>query len=103
MPHPDSGDWQGMFERVPSLVFAFVAALSLLFSIFLLIYPYYYLGRDQYITKSNPSAGYFMHRSSEAWFFLILALVLLAVFFIAIGFYVKRLQDEGSGWVTPRF
>jgi hypothetical protein len=57
-----------MFDKVPSLAFAFVAALSLLFSVFLLIFPYYYLGKDQYITKSNPSAGYFMPKSAEAWF-----------------------------------
>lgn len=41
---------------------------------FLLIFPYYLLGREAYIPKSNPDMGYFLPKYLEAWILLILAI-----------------------------
>jgi len=78
-----------------------ITVLSFAASILLFIFPYYYLGREQYIPKSNPDAGYFMPKSSEAWSFLILALILLALGSITAMLLWKKLSDAGSAWATP--
>lgn len=83
-------------------ILGLVLALSFALSIFLIMFPYYYfLGVDHYIPKSNPALGYFMPKSPEAWFFLILGLFFLALGIATTMLLWKRLRDEGSMWATP--
>jgi uncharacterized membrane protein YhaH (DUF805 family) len=79
-----------------------IAVLNFVLFFFFLTFPYYcYLGVDHYIPKSNPALGYFMPKSPEARFFLILALFFLALAFATTMLLWKRLSDEGSMWATP--
>jgi hypothetical protein len=66
-----------------------------------LISPYYFLGRQEYIPKRNPDFGYFLPKSLEAWFFLVLALSLLAFSIVALALFIKRKRAEGATYVTP--
>lgn len=92
-----------MLEKVPSWVFALVAALSLMLSVFLLICPHYYLGAaDHYVTNHDSSVEYILPKTSAAWAFLAAGLAFLALTLVAFGFYVKRLQHNGAPWGTPR-
>ena len=65
-------------------------------ALFLLIFPYYFLGREAYIPKGNPDFGYFLPKSLEAWFFLIAALSFLALSFITLAFHIRKNQAEGQ-------
>jgi hypothetical protein len=89
-------------KTLGTLILGFIAVLNfVLFSFFLLFPYYYYLGVEHYIPKANPDMGFFMPKSSEAWFFLILALVFLALGFATSMLLWKKLRDEGSMWATP--
>lgn len=85
-----------------TLILGAIAALNFVLSCFFLLFPYYYyLGVEHYIPKTNPALGYFMPKSLEAWFFLILALIFLALCFATGLLLWKKLRDEGSMWATP--
>jgi len=62
------------------------------FGLLLLIFPYYILGPEAYIPKSNPEMGYFLPKYLEAWIMLILALILLIFSMILLAIYVYRRQ-----------
>ena len=83
-------------------ILGFIAVLSIALSIFFIMFPYhYFLGAEHYIPKINPALGYFMPKSPEAWFFLILGLFLLALGVATTMLLWKRLSNEGSMWATP--
>jgi hypothetical protein len=72
-------------------ILGIVSLLSGAIFFFLLVFPYYYLlGRQSYVPKSNPDFGYVIPKSPEAWFFLILALLFLAVSVISLGFFIRK-------------
>jgi hypothetical protein len=60
--------------------------------LFLLIFPYYYLGSEAYIPKSNPDYGYFLPKSLEAWFFFVVAWAFFALSFITLAFHIRRME-----------
>lgn len=62
------------------------------FGLFLLIFPYYILGPEAYIPKSNPEMGYFLPKYLEAWIMLTLAVFLLLSSMILLAFYVRKHQ-----------
>jgi hypothetical protein len=75
------------------------ALLSLGASIFLLVAPYqYFLGREHYIPKANPDLGYFLPKSFEAWFFLILALIFLGLFFVSFALFYLKMRRLSGAW-----
>lgn len=76
-------------KTLSTRTFGLIGLLSGATAFFLLIFPYYFLGRQEYIPKSNPDLGYFLPKSPEAWFFLILALSLLALSFVTLAFYIR--------------
>ncbi len=90
-------------RSVPRWVFWVVWVVSLGLSVFFIIFPYYfYFGPEQYIPKSNPSSGYILPKSEEAWFFLILGVALLVVSFLVLVLFLMRRKDENgkTRWVT---
>jgi len=72
--------------------------IVLTFAVFflLLILPYYVIGKEQYIPKSNPIFGYFLPKSLEAWLLFILSWTFFALSMIVLAFFIRRKQDEGS-------
>ncbi|MEM3088623.1 MAG: hypothetical protein QXP20_05880 [Candidatus Bathyarchaeia archaeon] len=62
------------------------------FGLFMLIFPYYILGPEAYIPKSNPDMGYFLPKYLEAWIMLLLALFLLTISMVALASYVRKRQ-----------
>lgn len=64
---------------------------------FLLISPYYFLGGQQYIPKSNPYLGYHLPKSLEAWLLFVLALSLLVFSMIVLAFFIQRKKSEETG------
>jgi hypothetical protein len=68
-----------------------VSLLSGAIFFFFLVFPYYYLlGRQSYVPKANPDFGYVISKSPEAWFFLMLALLFLAVSIISLAFFIRK-------------
>ena len=66
-------------------------------SVFFIVFPYYfYLGPEQYFPKGTPSLGYFMPKSEETWFFLILGLALLVFSFLVLILFLMRRKDENG-------
>ena len=71
------------------------AIFNLAASIILITAPYYFLGRQHYIPKSNPDLGYVLPNSFEAWFFLILALIFLGLFFVSFALFYRKISSKG--------
>jgi len=72
-----------------------LAIFNLAVSIFLILAPYYYfIGKQNYIPKSNPDLGYFMPKSFEAWFFLLLALIFLGLFFVTFVLFYRKIRSK---------
>jgi len=61
-----------------------LVVLNFLLFFFFLIAPYYLLGAEYYIPKSNPMWGFAMPNSPEAGFFFVLAFVFLALFAVSV-------------------
>jgi len=77
-----------------------IFVLPLVTALFLLIFPYYYLGREAYFPKSNPDYGYFMPKSLEAWFLFAVAWVLFALSFITLAVYTRRIKQSSKPILT---
>ena len=61
-----------------------VGSISLTVSFILLGCPYYYwLGREAYIPKNNPDAGYIIPQTPEAWTYYIFGVFFLGLSFVA--------------------
>jgi uncharacterized protein YneF (UPF0154 family) len=75
---------------------AIIVLLIVATFLFLLIFPYYFLGREAYIPKSNPDYGYFLPKSLEAWLFFAVAWAFFALSFVILAFYIRRKQAEDS-------
>lgn len=88
---------QMITKTLPTRTLGIIGLLSGATAFFLLIFPYYYfLGRQAYIPKRNPDFGYFLPKSLEAWFFLILAISFLAFSILALVFYIQRKKAEDA-------
>ena len=69
-----------------------VANFGLFF--FFLAFPYYFLlGTSHYAPKANPSWGFFMPASVEAWVFFVLAFVFLGLAAVTIGVLIWKRPD----------
>lgn len=90
-----------LVRRVSTWVFWVIWGASLALSIFFIVFPYYF-GLGQYLPKSDPSLGYFLPKSEEAWFFLILGVALLVFSFLVLVLFLMRRKDENgkTRWVT---
>ncbi len=89
-------------KTVPTWVLGALTIFNISAFVFLIIAPYYYfLGKEQYIPKSNPDLGYFLPKTLEAWFFLILALVFFALFWVTFALFYRRIRGKGYSWVKP--
>jgi hypothetical protein len=68
-----------------------IVSLLCFSAFFILLVPYYYiLGRQAYITKTNPDLGYFLPNSPEAWTFLGAALFFLTLAIVTMSFFIRR-------------
>jgi len=81
-----------MFAKSLSNRTLVIVSLSSFSAFFILLtVPYYYiLGRQAYITKTNPDLGYFLPNSPEAWTFLIAALCFLTLSIATMSFFIRR-------------
>jgi hypothetical protein len=76
---------------------------SLISGMWLVIAPYAIFGSKDYIPKSDPSLGYYMPKTAEAWVFLILGLALIAVSFLFLVLFVGKIGGKKSPkWVQNR-
>jgi hypothetical protein len=87
--------------ELSSRTLGFTIVLTFAAFLLLLTLPYYVIGKEQYIPKSNPIFGYVFPNSQEAWLLFILSWILFALSMIVLAFFIGRKQDEGSRWVTP--
>lgn len=82
-------------NAVSTLVLSIITIFSITAFALLISVPYNYLGRAQYTPKSNPDLGYFLPKSSEAWFFFILALLFFGLFWVTFAVLYRRISDKG--------
>jgi uncharacterized membrane protein YhaH (DUF805 family) len=91
-----------LLAKVPTWLLGALTLFNISAFVFLILAPYYvFLGKEQYIPKSNPDLGYFMPKTAEAWFFLVLALVFFALFWLTFALFYRRIRGKGYSWVTP--
>ena len=79
-------------QKMSTRTLGILGFLTGFFGLFLLIFPYYFLGPEAYIPKSNPDMGYFLPKYLEAWIMLLLALFLLTISMVALASYVRKRQ-----------
>lgn len=67
---------------------------SFIASVLSFVLPYYVLPEGSYIPKRIPAFGYFMPRTSVAWFFLILGLIFLIITIVSAYKYKLSKQRQ---------
>jgi hypothetical protein len=81
-------------QAVSTLALAIITIFNIIAFALLISVPYYYLGRQQYIPKSNPDLGYFLPKSFEAWFLFILALLFFGLFWVTLVVFYRKISDK---------